>query len=185
MRRNALESSDDGIICPVRLLLANAMRYGNVEGKTIEDVLHRAKKAQYKRIVWKDENLPIFHHFSETNSWPDKPMRVKTMTTALAVVSNIVRPNVRLRAHDIRYGAADDLLSLKRSDMRSLQEVGQDLNHSTSSTAKGVTRRYTKKYSNEDTWQERAKLPDTANQFSNVVFECDGVEMAMATSPLE
>ena len=72
-------------------------------------------------------------------------MRTARMYIAFRLFQDILDTNVTIRSHDIRYGAADDLLRVVRGDQLTIQDIGQELNHSALSTAKGVTRKYTKK----------------------------------------
>lgn len=57
-------------------------------------------------------------------------MRIGLHRTVLDAVTQIVKPNRRLRAHDIRYGAAEDMCSLPGNANMSMEEIGEELNHS-------------------------------------------------------
>jgi hypothetical protein len=94
----------------------------------------------------------------------------------------VVWPNRRLRSHDIRYGAAEEMLHLTTHSNMTVQEIGQELNHSSAAASIGVIRQYNRKHTTQDTWQERVSLPDKRNIFSNVEF---GIEVSLPVSKLK
>ena len=169
--RHALKEMKDNLLCPIKLLLVNANRHGNVHGTSVEDVLARASANATHGIEWIDADLPILCNVTPTNVWRDSPMRVKSMRQVFDLIQSLVKSDRRLRCHDIRYGAAQDLLHVQRPSNLTLTEIAGELNHSVESVAKGVTRRYTKKASTMDTWQARVELPDKPMPFSSIIFK--------------
>jgi hypothetical protein len=169
--RHALESSSDNALCPVKLLLANALRHHNVHGTTVEEVIETAGKTPNRRIAWLDPDLPILCSVFDNVVRRDAPMRVRVMGRVLDLIATIVKPNTRMRSHDIRYGAAEDLLAISRTDNMTIDDIAQELNHS----ARRTTRRYTRKSTLQDTWAARVRLPDAMNIFSNVILGAEQV----------
>ena len=154
------------------------MRHGNAKGgSTVQSILAQATTHPLKRIEWVDSSLPVFCHVTAAHTVTRRqPMRTARMDIAFRLFQDILDTNVTIRSHDIRYGAADDLLRVVRGDQLTIQDIGQELNHSALSTAKGVTRKYTKKSSVQDTWQARVALPDQRSTFSNILFNADPIQ---------
>src|SRR4051812_39567494 len=57
--RNALPDTVDNVICPVRLLLTLALRTGNVEYTTVEDIIREARLRPDKTVQWVCKERPV------------------------------------------------------------------------------------------------------------------------------
>jgi hypothetical protein len=177
LNRHALAGNNDNSLCPVRLLIINAMRHGNVKGgNTVEAILAHATTHPLKWIEWVNPQLPVFCHVTLAHTITrSQPMRTANMGMAFSMFQDIVDANVTLRSHDLRYGAADDLLRVVRGPQMAIQDIAHELDHSVASAANGVTRKYTKKSSINDTWQARVDLPDQRSTFTTIIFSNDSI----------
>jgi hypothetical protein len=54
-------------------------------------------------------------------------------------VTQIVKPNRRLRSHDIQYGAAEDMIYLTTDNAKTLHDIAEELNYSLKTTIMGTT----------------------------------------------
>ena len=164
--RNALPNGAYNIICPVRLVLINALRRGNLRGP-LQNVLEDAEHNNGGCIRWLNPDLPVLCHTIPSGVVDQSPMKVYAARMVLDTVADLVKPNVFMRSHDIRYGAAHDMTMLPADNAMSDADIAAELNHASPG-------KHTKKYRGarqRDVWSERVRLlAGCKPTFLNVVF---------------
>jgi hypothetical protein len=166
--RHAILCNDDNILCPVMLILINSLRHSNVKGgNTIEDDLAHAVTHRLQQIEWVNPDLPVISHVTVAHTMSrDKPMKMSSASMIFKLITTIVDSNVFIRSHNLRYGTAENLLNIVRDQHMRLLDIGEELNHNGASADEKLTKRYTKKHSTQDTWQECVNLPDNLEAYN-------------------
>lgn len=145
------------------------MRRGNLSG-SLDNIISDAVEND-GRIRWIEPNLPVLCSTIPTGIVDQSvPMKVHAARMILDTVAGLVKPSVFMRSHDIRYGAAHDMIHLPASDRMSDEEIGLELNHSV------ISNRTTRKYRGprqRDIWSERVQhLANQRPTHSVVLFGC-------------
>lgn len=89
----------------------------------------------------------------------------------LARGSQLAGSDQKLLPHSIRRGAASDLVTVSQQlTGDATATVGAELNHSSSSVSWGVTRKYTRMRTNQDTWALRSNITLSDAPFTDINF---------------
>ncbi|KAE8869679.1 hypothetical protein PTNB29_00023 [Pyrenophora teres f. teres] len=139
MLSNTFNASDT-----IKLILVMALRTGNVEENTIEDLIATTKKRRGRSVVWKDPTLPLLAKATTGHvlklSEPATTTQGQTIfrkATDLLGVLNVCG------THDIRRGVASETHTLSATkNFDGEARTAKLLNHSHSSTFRGVTASY-------------------------------------------
>ncbi|KAJ4345038.1 hypothetical protein N0V95_005980 [Ascochyta clinopodiicola] len=169
--RNALPASTHTIVCPVRLLLVNAIRRGNLRG-SMNDVLEEA--AQNNGFIqWIDPELPVLCHTTTTGIVDGSiAMKVSAARMILDTVAELVRPNVFMRTHDIQCGAAHEMTALPPDGKMTDYDIAVALNPSEAVPSAGSMREF-EGLCRRDFWTGRVlSFADQKPVFAQVIFGC-------------
>ena len=174
----ALERAEDNLLCPIKLILILALRLGNVEGKTIDELLVKTQGRRNKTIKWTNEERPLCCAFWSRGSalHPDKPAGNHQLTHTLSTAGLQAGILAKLHAHDLRRGSARDTVNLK-AKVRGVatETVAATIGQSKKSHARGVTDKYVGSF-RDDVWTKRVHedfeepfgTETTDNPFPNV-----------------
>lgn len=108
----ALPEPKDNLICPIRLLLIVALRTGNVEATSIDELRTKVLSTQRKMVVWKYPQRPVIPSNRHKRLNLDTPAETSQMRETIAYATRIAGVLVPLTTHDLRRGSARDLANL-------------------------------------------------------------------------
>lgn len=100
----------DNVVCPIKLLLIHALRLGRVQGKSIDEVLSKARIRPDKQIVWTDGQAPIFCAITSSGAGllVDKPASNQQAKHFVAQAGQLCGVLGSIITDDIRRGCARD-----------------------------------------------------------------------------
>ena len=145
MTLKALSDPNHNNYCPIKLILALALRVGNVAGASIEDVLIRARQRRDKSILWLKADQPLIpalhRHGALLNL--DVPAGKWTLARILAKAGKMSGILGHITGHDLRRGSAFDGAQAKeRPTGYANPELARSLGHSQQAFNTGVTDLY-------------------------------------------
>lgn len=110
-----MKENNDNVVCPIKLLLILALRLGNVYARTIDEVLQQAAQRRDKAIIWAHPKRPVLCAFDMANRSvkPDTPAATHQLSHTMAEAGLKASFLTRVLAHDMRMGAARDVVNLK------------------------------------------------------------------------
>ncbi|KAH6539690.1 hypothetical protein HBI07_114560 [Parastagonospora nodorum] len=111
----ALKSPEDACICPIKLLVTLALRLGNVEERSIDELIDHTRRRGTRTVIWKHPRRPVIPKLSKRGRCvlPDDPADVNQATKAvLPLACRVSGFFERLRSHDLRRGAARDAANI-------------------------------------------------------------------------
>jgi hypothetical protein len=135
------------IVCPIKLLLIQALRSGNI-GPTIETVLSRAALRLYRTIVWDFPDRPVVPALKKTGPFVDwdTPAGAVQLTKTTKQMGLMAGLLADVTAHDWRRGFALDVANIKLPDGESLrvanEAVMSAMGHSRRSLALDIVDEY-------------------------------------------
>jgi len=169
----ALKSPDDSLVCPIKLLLALALRLGNVPESSIEDLIAHTRQRKNHTVLWSFPERPVHCAFTTNGAAliPDKPAGNHQLTHTMAQAGLVAGVLCRLRAHDLRRGAARDTANLK-SKAKGAPSKGATavLGHSFNSTNMPLTAHYVGALA-DDLWTKRIN-----ENFDDPIYEMEEAE---------
>jgi hypothetical protein len=104
-------------VCVIKILLIVALRFGNVQGTTIQEVLKHTATRHDRTVQWKHPKWPVICRM-ENSSSPltlDKPGPAEQLTITLSQIALAAGLLDRVSSHAIRRGAMRDVAYLKKS----------------------------------------------------------------------
>ncbi|KAF2785651.1 hypothetical protein K505DRAFT_344476 [Melanomma pulvis-pyrius CBS 109.77] len=114
----ALPTTQHPMICPIKLLLVLALRFGNVDALSITELLARLLRQKKKTIVWRYPERPVLCGFhGEQSVMIDEPAPTPQFSATVSRAGNLIGCLTRLRPHDIRRGTAFDVANLMSSEI--------------------------------------------------------------------
>jgi integrase len=150
----------DNVVCPIKLLLIHALRLGRVQGKSIDEVLSKARIRPNKQIVWTDDQAPIFYAITSSGAGllVDKPASNQQAKHFVAQAGQLCGVLGSIITHDIRRGSARDTAQIK-SGINGLatSAVAATLGHTHQSHQRAVTAAYVGAI-DDDVWAKRVNL---------------------------
>lgn len=175
------------VICPIKLLLAQALRSGNIG--SLDDALTQASLRTDGVVQWCFPERPVVPQLIRSGafiSWdlPGRPGQLDQSTKQLALLSGILANVV---SHDLRRGAFRDLANAKRSPSDepigvATREVARIAGHSATTFLKGTTDQYVGEAERE-TFNARAeqrfesrKAPAIGNPYTKRKLAEDEIE---------
>jgi hypothetical protein len=148
------------VICPVKLLLIQALRAGNIS--SLDDALTQASLRHDRTIQWLHPNRSVIPQLQKSSAFIAWDLlggtgQVNKSTKDLALVSGVL---ANVISHDIRRGAFRDLANAKPSSDGPIgvatREVARVTGHSATSYLKGTTDKYVGEVE-KDTYTARAE----------------------------
>ena len=115
VKLEALKDTADNAICPIKLLLIVALRLGNVQAVTVDEVLRNAAARNDKTIQWVHPKRPVLCAFGPGISrvLADKPANSHQLSHTMAHAAPIAGfLTTTIRSHDLRRGTAQDAANL-------------------------------------------------------------------------
>ncbi|KAJ9666874.1 hypothetical protein H2201_003008 [Coniosporium apollinis] len=157
VRIDAGEDPTLGVMCPVKLLLAHAMRIGAVASTTFEDLVAGARRQPDFAVVWTQPSWPVISAISSAGDrlLVGKPGCSKQMNDTLRKATDAAGMLDHVVSHDLRRGSARDLSHLSTTTSGvATASVAADMGHSYTARTKGLTQAYVgpKRDAN---WQKR------------------------------
>ncbi|KAJ9636756.1 hypothetical protein H2199_007750 [Coniosporium tulheliwenetii] len=157
VRIDAGEDPTLGVMCPVKLLLAHAMRIGAVASTTFEDLVAGARRQPDFAVVWTQPSWPVISAISSAGDrlLVGKPGCSKQMNDTLRKATDAAGMLDHVVSHDLRRGSARDLSHLATTTSGvATASVAADMGHSYTARTKGLTQAYVgpKRDAN---WQKR------------------------------
>ncbi|OBT86748.1 hypothetical protein VE02_06282 [Pseudogymnoascus sp. 03VT05] len=147
VRLHCLTESRDNVMCPIKMLIASAMRLGAINGRTIEEVLGAIRRRQDKTLQWADGRgdspvLCAFHN--QTNAVvTDKAAEVRQVINTIHTTSLKAGFCAAVTPHDMRRGAAKDAAHSKHiATGLATSAVAAELGQSAHSLNAGITAAY-------------------------------------------
>jgi hypothetical protein len=141
---------------PVKLLLALTLRTGAVEVNSIDQLITDTLARPDRTIQWKHPQWPLHPQFYAHGSGvkSDKPAFVVQFTKSLQAAATTAGIDVKLRAHNIRRGAAREASKLPSTGTQGLEGARTLLAHSHGTMLRGVTEEYVGP-STSSSWEQR------------------------------
>lgn len=157
MLRTLTEASVN-MICPIKLLLVQAFRSGNVFASSLGELLETTWRRVDKTVQWRYPDRPVLPSMSQDNPafliW-DKPapaLQLLLTTKEIGMVAGVLE---ELRSHDWRRGAARDLAYLPGPIQGAGNPaVAKALGHSRHTLGRGITDDYIG-FIEEDLYEKR------------------------------
>ena len=134
-----------------------ALRLGNVQGQSIDEVLHLTAARRDKTVQWLHPTRPVLCKLgaSGVHLSKDEPAATNQLTRFLAEAGPKAGILPALKSHDIRRGFFRDSANLPEAiNGAASAAVAQLGGHSVSAYASGVTQLYTGDIA-EDIWSKR------------------------------
>jgi len=140
VKLEALNDAANNAICPLKLLLIVALRLGNVQAVTVDEVLRTAAARNDKTIQWVHPRRPVLCAFGPGISrvLADKPANSHQLSHTMAHAAPIAGfLAASIRSHDLRRGAAQDAANLKtKIKGHATDAVAESLGHNDTKTTK-------------------------------------------------
>lgn len=131
---NALPSSDDNVVCPVKLLLVQALRLDYTLPMTITDILTAARRRADQKVLWKADalNRPVTPAIAPAGSQLrlNDPAQPSQLSEPVKLAANVLGILVPVTAHDVRRGSARDVAHLGKIPGTSTKAAAAALGHS-------------------------------------------------------
>jgi hypothetical protein len=142
-----LRTPELNVICPIKLLLIQALRAGNIkDASTVGEALVNASQRSDKAIQWLFPARPVIPAISRPNyaflemEKPAPRMQLYNSIIELGLIAGVL---ARLSPHQLRKGAARDLSHLKKSISGVADEkIARGLGQSRRSLGQGITDDY-------------------------------------------
>ena len=135
-----MKDAANNVICPIKLLLIVALRLGNVQAVTIDEVLRNAAARNGKTIQWVHPKRPVLCAFGAGTSrvLADKPANSHQLSNTMAHAAPIAGfLTTTIRSHDLRRGAAQDAANLEsKIKGHATDAVAEYLGHNDTKTTK-------------------------------------------------
>ncbi|RDL33092.1 uncharacterized protein BP5553_08531 [Venustampulla echinocandica] len=148
------------VVCPVKLLLIQALRSGNIS--SLDDALTQASLRRDRTVQWLHPDRPVLPQLRKCSAFIAWDVaagagQVNKSTKDLALVSGVL---ANVISHDLRRGAFRDLANAKPSSHDSIgvatREVARVAGHAATSYLKGTTDKYVGEVE-KDTYTARAE----------------------------
>lgn len=140
-----LEKESQNVVCAVKLLVILALRFGNVHGTTLQEVLVHTSKRVDRTVQWTHPNRPVLCQMPRGNSMltldtPAPSTQLGRSLKEMALVGGVIDP---VTSHDIRRGAMRDTAHLNRT-VAGVESACAALvgGHTKMSENRGITRAY-------------------------------------------
>lgn len=166
----ALANPDDNVVCPVKLLLIQALRLNHTSSTTVQQILATASCRQDRKIVWKSTSmdLPVIPAIAQGGSrlrteHPAQPSQISESVKAAANTLGILVP---VTSHDVRRGSARDVAFLEKVPGTSTRSAAAALGHSDAARRSGVTSKYIGPVK-EDLWSKRLEASKSFYHFKS------------------
>jgi hypothetical protein len=135
-----LKDAANNIICPIALLLIVALRLGNIQAVTVDEVLRNAAARNDKTIQWVHPKRPVLCAFGAGISrvLADKPANSHQLSNTMAHAAPIAGfLTTTIRSGDLRRGAAQDAANLEsKIKGHATDAVAEFLGHNDTKTTK-------------------------------------------------
>jgi hypothetical protein len=147
---------------PVLAVLVLALRSGNiVNAISINDALQLAEKRQDRRVLWRDETLPVLAAFTQAGQQVlfGKPANNKQLSRIIEPLCGPANIKAQLRSHDLRRrGITEHLDTGTASQIKEIRALnGMAFGHSRRSIQAGATDKYYKPME-QSSWKRRMAL---------------------------
>jgi hypothetical protein len=133
------------VICPIRLLLILALRFGYVDSIIFPELLDKARARNDKTVVWTHPNRPVFCGFAAQAAYPllEIPANTGQATSIIRTAGLKAGILANLVSQDLRRGSARDVTYLKDPIVgHTTPTVAASLGHSNGVFQAGVTQLY-------------------------------------------
>jgi hypothetical protein len=126
---------------PINYILILALRFGIVNGTTIDDIVKDTAKRRDKTIQWLKPECPVLPAYK--GSWgvvegkaAGNRQILFTLRRACELAGMVFN---NFNAHDLRRGLARDIAYLPKASRLNTQEAAEALHHSDKAVRQGVT----------------------------------------------
>ncbi|UPX16703.1 uncharacterized protein EKO05_0007091 [Ascochyta rabiei] len=153
----ALPSPRDSLVCPIKLLLALALRLGNVPETCIEDLIKNTARRKNRTVLWSFPERSVHCAFGANGAAVtiDKAAGNHQLTQTMAQATLAAGLLTRLHAHDLRRGAARDTAHLEgKAKGIANKQATMVLGHNASSANRPLTAHYVGAH-DDDMWTKR------------------------------
>ena len=111
-----ISDESHNVVCLVKLLLIVAMRFGNVYGRTVQEVLEDTSKQNDRVIRWKYPKRPVLCRMPRgLNTHFDDPAPISQLNNSLKQIGLAAKVLDHLTSHGVRRGAMRDTAYIKKS----------------------------------------------------------------------
>lgn len=146
VRLDMLLGKAANILCPIKLIVAMAMRTGALEDRTVEDVIGRAHSRPDRCVVWtpsrrEDPLLPAFASRGNAIS-PKTPAPAKQLILSLQQASDLAGLLKQAKPHDLRRGAVRDVVHTPGITAIDVNLAAEVLSHTFEAKKNGISRSY-------------------------------------------
>lgn len=143
--------------CPIKLILALSLRFGNVVGSSVEAVISEAFRRRDKTVGWIEPDMPVMPaiHNAGHRLVLGKPLTVDGIRSNVTRAGKLAGIVGHLATHDVRRGSARDMASAEQPITGiATAGVARALGHTTKSLNAGLTDAYVGS-SFQDHWTRR------------------------------
>lgn len=114
-----MKAPEDNLVCPIKLLLITALRLGNVEKRSIDDLLLSTQAREDKTVQWVHPERPVFVAFADKDAVvePDRPAGDLQLAKTLVQVGDSAGLLTKLQRRDQYPSTAEYIDILDESDI--------------------------------------------------------------------
>jgi hypothetical protein len=186
---SALPDEEDNIMCPIKSIIIQALRTGNLKGPTAQDVIQDAMNDPTHLIKWKFPDRPVLFTVGTAglSNVGELANSIRLYFVLKEAVEAIGNKDLPITPHALRYGFATDLTmvdpKLLFSGGCTNDQISDMLSHSRKTRLNDGVNIYTGSFTRADTWRQRVKLqPDQFRMSPFVIATNPEVLQALKTS---
>ncbi|KAL8714074.1 MAG: hypothetical protein Q9225_006626 [Loekoesia sp. 1 TL-2023] len=142
---HALQDPQDNVVCPVKMLLAHAMRIGALREQTYASVLGAIRGSPQRRLAWAHGEWPVICGMSKGAGLleVDKPAHAKLVSYIFGRAAGLAGIRGRITTHSLRRGYARDVAHSNTTiNGVAKRAVAAVLGHTASAYDRNVTTKY-------------------------------------------
>lgn len=142
----ALDGVQNNTMCPIKLLLIQALRTGHVAHASIDSLLQSLLLIPNRRVQWTNQSDPVFPAISTSGVFLDftSPAGLHQVGRTVKVAGLLAGILTPLVTHDVRRGASRDVAKLPSEAVKGIASptVAKTLGHNYKTLYMGVTDSY-------------------------------------------
>ncbi|THW79108.1 hypothetical protein D6D19_01463 [Aureobasidium pullulans] len=150
---NSATDSCYNVMDPVKLALITALRTGATVATTIDELMEQTLARSDRTVQWARPERPVLWRGLVV----ERPALVTQLNNTLKAAARAIGVTVKVTAHDLRRGAAQDTARL--ATPTGIESAAAVLYHKPGSIASGVTQRYVGTIGPTN-WEKRTELED-------------------------
>ncbi|THV86826.1 hypothetical protein D6D29_01203 [Aureobasidium pullulans] len=157
---NSAMDSCYNVMDPVKSAVVMALRTGATVATSIDELMEQTLARSDRTVRWAHPDRPVLCEFANDQGRGlvvERPAFVTQLNNTLQAAARAIGVTVKVTAHDLRRGAAQDTARL--ATPTGIESAAAVLYHKPGSIASGVTQRYVGTIGSTN-WEKRTELED-------------------------